>query len=81
MKNKRKTSISNWSKIMIACLVLLLLLLNPFTRGLIMLILPLGSGVDDLIFLVVFFVAVVLLLIRILPVKNPIQKIAKWFLK
>ena len=81
MKNERKSGISNWAKTMIVLVVVMFLLINPVTRGIIMVILPLGSGVDDLIFLVVFFVAMVLLLIRILQVENPVQKIAKWFLK
>ena len=81
MKNERMSGISNWAKTMIVLVVVMFLLINPVTRGIIMVILPLGSGVDDLIFLVVFFVAMVLLLIRILQVENPVQKIAKWFLK
>ncbi len=79
MENKRR--LSNWAKAMIVLCVLLVLMINPLTRKVIFLILPLGSGIDDLVFLVVLFAAVVVALMRFLPVRNPIRKIAEWFMK
>lgn len=73
--------ISNWSKTMIALAILLVLMLNPMTRSVIMLILPLGSGIDDLIFFGVLFGAMVLLLMKTMTERNLIKKIAEWFMK
>lgn len=76
-----KKPLSNWSKTMIALAVLLVLMLNPITRRIILLILPMGSGVDDLVFFAVFFAAVVLLLMRTMAAKHLLRKIAEWFTK
>lgn len=75
--------LSNWAKTMIALCLLMVLLINPLTRRVIFLILPLGSGVDDLVFLIVFFAAAVVALMRVLPVplRETLQKIADWFSK
>lgn len=80
---EKKRPLSNWAKTMIVLCLLLVLLLNPLTRQVIFLILPLGSGIDDLVFLVVFFAAVVVALMRVLPVplNETVRKIAEWFLK
>lgn len=66
---------------MLILFLLLLLMLNPLVRQIIMFILPLGRGIDDLIFLVVFCAAVVVALARVLTVREPLKKIAEWFLK
>ena len=50
-------------------------------RSVVLLILPLGSGVDDLIFLVLLAAAIVLVLMRVFSTKNITRKIAEWFLK
>lgn len=72
---------TNWKKITIALCIAVLLMLFPLTRHFILLLLPLGSGVDDLIFFILLFVLAVLLVIRTVPVKNKITKLAKWFVK
>jgi len=79
MDGQRK--LSNWAKTMIVLCVLLLLLANPVTRQMILLILPLGSGIDDLIFFVVLAAIGFVLLLRVLPVRDKAHKIAKWFSK
>lgn len=73
--------LSNWTKVLIVLCVLALLLANPVTRQVILLILPLGSGIDDLIFFVVLAAIGFVLLMRVLPVQDKVQKIAKWFSK
>lgn len=72
---------SNWRKTMIVLVILLVLMLNPMTRQLIMLILPMGSGVDDLIFFAIFFAVLVMLLMRTMAVKQLMKMIAEWFMK
>ena len=62
-------------------LIAIFLFWFPLSRSAILWILPLGSGVDDLIFLVLLFIAFVLLLIRVMPVKNKIKKLAEWLMK
>jgi hypothetical protein len=66
---------------MIVLCLLLLLMLNPLTRQIIILILPMGSGIDDFVFCVVLLAAVVVALMRVLTVREPLRKIAEWFLK
>jgi len=52
------------SEILLIVLVGVLLFANPYTRGLILFILPLGSGVDDLVFIMLIVAAVVLGLVQ-----------------
>lgn len=79
MEEKRK--VSNWTKVLIVLCVLALLLANPLTRQMILLILPLGSGIDDLIFFVVLAAIGAVLLVRVIPIRDKAQKIAKWLSK
>lgn len=79
MEEKRK--VSNWAKVLIVLCVLALLLANPLTRQMILLILPLGSGIDDLIFFVVLAAIGAVLLVRVIPIRDKAQKIAKWLSK
>ena len=72
---------SNWSKVMLVVLTLIILFFIPFTRSIILFILPLGSGVDDLIFFALLFVAFFLLLMKILPDRDWLRKFALWFTK
>jgi len=72
---------SNWKKIVLALCILILLMLFPITRRLIFLILPLGSGIDDLIFFILLFLLAVMLLLRTVPVKDKLAKLAKWLTK
>lgn len=76
-----KRPLSNWSKMMLGLCLALILLINPFTRHLIFLILPLDSGMDDFVFLVVLFAACVVAMMRVFPIRNPLRKLAEWFLK
>ena len=70
---------SNWTKSILALLGLALLFIMPFTRQIILFILPLGSGVDDLIFFVLLLLAFLVFLIR--ANKALIYKIREWLHK
>lgn len=72
---------SNWAKTTLIAAVLLVAMLNPMVRSIVILILPLGSGIDDLIFVILAFAVFTLLLMKLLTAKNPIRRIAEWFLK
>lgn len=73
MKNR---PLSNWAKTMIVLCLLLVLMLNPLTRQVIFLILPLGSGIDDLIFFILLFVTLTVFLIR----GSQLGKVKNWFI-
>ena len=70
--------INNWTKVVVILLSLILLMLVPFTRAALLFILPLGSGIDDLIFFILLFLLAVILLMKIL-MPGFLQKIVKWF--
>lgn len=70
--------INNWTKVVIILLSLILLMLIPFTRAVLLFILPLGSGIDDLIFFILLFLLAIILLMKIL-MPGFLQKIVKWF--
>lgn len=72
---------TNWAKLFALMAAVLILLWIPFTRQLIVLILPLGSGIDDLAFFAVLAIVGALLLIRLIPVRDKASKIAKWLFK
>jgi hypothetical protein len=44
-----KTKMKNWVKLAIGLVVLIILFANPFTRNIIRILLPMGSGMDDII--------------------------------
>lgn len=71
----------NWSRVMGCICALMALLLLPFTRPVILWLLPLGSGVDDLVFFVLVFLAAVMLMIRAAPVKDKFKAFARWLSK
>lgn len=73
--------LSNWAKTIIVLLVLLLLMLFPPTRTVLIYMLPLGSGIDDLIFFILLFVLVVVSLIKLANVDDVVAKIRNWFSK
>jgi len=52
--------------IAVAALIIALLFWNPTTRSVILIILPLGSGIDDLIFLAALILAVVFVAFRVI---------------
>lgn len=66
---------------MLVTSILILLFWIPVTRSAILFVLPLGSGLDDLIFFVLLIIACVLLMMRAAPVRNKMHAIAKWFSK
>lgn len=51
----------NWKKTVVVGLITMFLLIFPPTRGLIWFLLPLGSGIDDLIFFIVTGIVVAIL--------------------
>lgn len=71
----------NWRKVMLVTSILILLFWIPVTRSAILFVLPLGSGLDDLIFFVLLILACVLLMMRAAPVRNKMHAITKWFSK
>lgn len=79
--NDNKRKLSNWTKTMIALCALLLLLLNPFTRQIVFFILPLGSGIDDLIFFIVLFVAIAVFLLKASRLDRVKDWLIRWFSK
>lgn len=72
-----KRPLSNWAKTMTMLCLLLVLMINPMTRQMIFLLLPLGSGVDDLIFIILLFVTVTVFLIR----GAQLNKVKKWLIE
>lgn len=71
-----KRPLSNWAKTMIVLCLLLILMINPFTRQVIFLILPLGSGIDDLIFFILLIITLLVFLIR----ASRLDKIKEWLI-
>ena len=71
----------NWKILMVSTIVAILLFWFPPTRAAILWVLPLGSGVDDFVFLCLLTLAFILLLIRVMPVKDKLKKIANWIMK
>ena len=70
---------SNWAKIIWGLLIAALLLVTPFTRQIILIILPLGSGIDDLLFFV--FLTLALLVFLIKANAGLLHKIREWIHK
>ena len=73
--------LTNWQKAMLVVVALAVLMLIPITRALILFLLPLGSGIDDLIFFVLLACVGILLLIKAASRGNIIERIAKWLQK
>lgn len=73
--------LSNWAKTMLVLLLSLLLMVFPPTRTVLIYILPLGSGIDDLIFFILLFVLGVVSLIKLANVDDGVAKIRNWFSK
>lgn len=76
MQNK----ISNWCKAVIMLAALLFLMIFPPTRSLVVFLLPLGSGIDDLIFFILLFATIMVVLFRLTDI-NVLKKIIRWFHK
>lgn len=76
-----KRPLSNWAKTMIVLCLLLILMLNPFIRQLIIFILPLGSGIDDLIFFILLYVTIIVFLIRGARLDKIKEWLINWFSK
>lgn len=62
----------------ITTLIIAFLMYHPASRSIILLILPLGSGIDDLFFFIGVFMAFVLFVARLIVTKDLIRKIANW---
>lgn len=73
--------LSNWAKTMIVLAILLLLMLFQPTRAILMFILPLGSGIDDLIFFILLFVFGLVSLLKLYDFKAVLTKIGSWLSK
>lgn len=73
--------ITNWWKALIAILILMWLFIFPPTRQVILFILPLGSGIDDLIFFMLLFVAVILVTLKVINIKEILEKVGHWLSK
>lgn len=71
----------NWTKLLLGLCVLAMVLAIPATRMVLLLILPLGSGIDDLLFFVVIAAIGAVLLMKVLPIPDKAKKFAKWFYK
>jgi hypothetical protein len=61
--NKKK-GIRNWMKICIGLVIIAILFANPYTRPIIHFILPLGSGIDDIIVIIALVWLVAVLIYR-----------------
>lgn len=59
---------------------LLFLMIFPPTRSLVVFLLPLGSGIDDLIFFILLFATIMFVLFRLADI-NVLKKIVRWFHK
>ena len=70
--------LSNWSKLLIILGILCLLMLHPMTRAIIMFILPLGSGIDDLIFFILLFTFLLVFSLKLINFHELLVKIGKW---
>lgn len=72
----RRKRLKNWMKVALWSLLVAILLANPYTRTIIILILPLGSGVDDFIEIVALLV---FLIIMATKTRDNWDKIVTWF--
>lgn len=73
--------LSNWAKTMIVLAILLLLMLFQPTRAILFLILPLGSGIDDLIFFILLFVFGIVALLKLVNLKELLMRFGHWLSK
>lgn len=77
----RWKKLSNWAKTMIALFACILAMAIPITRHVILWILPLGSGMDDLVFFALLFLFVIVALIRLADVETVMNKLKNWISK
>lgn len=77
----RWKNLSNWAKTMTVLLGCILAMAIPITRQLILWVLPLGSGMDDLVFFVLLFLFAVVAMIRLADVETVMTKLKKWLSK
>ena len=76
-----RKGLSNWAKTMLVLGALLLLMLFPPTRAVLLFVLPLGSGIDDLIFFILLFVFITVAMIKLAYVDAVVEKLRNWFSK
>lgn len=72
--NKKK-GMKNWVKVCVGLAIMAILFANPYTRPIIHFILPLGSGIDDLIVMVALIWLVAILIYRAIVHR---KKINEW---
>lgn len=77
----RWKSLSNWAKTMTVLLGCILAMAIPIARQLILWVLPLGSGMDDLVFFALLFLFAVVAMIRLVDVETVMTKLKKWLSK
>lgn len=75
---QHKKKLSNWAKLLIIIGILCLLMLHPITRSVVMFILPLGSGIDDLIFFILLFAFLLVFSLKLINFHELLVKIGKW---
>lgn len=73
--------LSNWAKAMVVLGLLVIAMAIPITRKVLLLILPLGSGIDDLIFFVLLGLFGTVALIKLADVEAVLNKLRRWFSK
>lgn len=73
--------LSNWAKLLIILGILCLLMLHPITRAVVMFVLPLGSGIDDLIFFILLFAFLIVLALKLVNFHELLVRLGKWLSK
>lgn len=73
--------LSNWAKAMVVLGLLVIAMAIPITRRVLLLILPLGSGIDDLVFFVLLGLLATVALIKLADVEAVLNKLRRWFSK
>jgi hypothetical protein len=68
--------IKNWVKVALVLVIIAFLFANPFARAFIRFMLPLGSGMDDLIEIIALIILAALLVYKI---KANWSRIKNWF--
>lgn len=77
----RWKNLTNWAKTLIILGLCMLAMAIPITRHILLWVLPLGSGIDDLVFFVLLFAFITVALIRLADVDTLIENIKNWFSK
>lgn len=73
--------LSNWAKTMVVLGLMVIAMAIPITRKVLLFVLPLGSGIDDLIFFVLLMLFGTVALIKLADVEAVLEKLRRWFSK